>query len=52
LGLSIEKHHILRQAFMTRRLRLLTLKLALGLWEAEGLEKELNAIIDKGLNSQ
>ena len=42
------KDHILCQAVMTRILRLQTLKLALKLWVAEGLEKEFNALIDKG----
>ena len=46
------KNHILCQAFMTKILRLQTLKLALELWMPEGLEKELNAIIDKGFAPQ
>ena len=37
---------------MTKILRLQTLKLALELWMPEGLEKELNAIIDKGFDPQ
>jgi hypothetical protein len=33
---------------MIRIWRLQTLKLALELWVAEGLEKDLNALFDKG----